>query len=68
MQDTFRSRYPGPYRAEETPGGYMVVAANGFALCYIYTYDTNWHAGKPVLTHAEGLALAKAIAERLSRD
>jgi hypothetical protein len=32
-------RFPAPWRASRMPGGYVVRAANGLALAYIYAHD-----------------------------
>ena len=59
----FRDRYPPPWRIEETPGGFKVVSANGFALAWVYSLDDGQQraASPNSLRHGEALALAKAI-------
>jgi hypothetical protein len=32
-------RFPSPWRADKTPGGYVVRDANGQALAYVYSRD-----------------------------
>lgn len=36
---TERRRFPAPWSARETPGGYCVQDANGVALAYVYAIE-----------------------------
>ena len=62
-QTSFRERYPPPWRVEEMPGEFSVVAANGITIAWIYSvHDGVQRAASPhSLRHVEALALAKAI-------
>ena len=37
-------RFPAPWTAQETPGGYKVVDATGQALAYVYARETKQQA------------------------
>ena len=60
---SFRERYPPPWRVDEMPGGFSVVAANGIRIVWIYSVDDGVQrsASPHSLSHVEALALAKAI-------
>ena len=66
MRETlgFRDRYPGPWKIENTPSGFKIVAGRT-TLLYIYVHTENWECvattGQHRLTWAEGLTLAEAI-------
>lgn len=55
------ARFPPPWRAEETGGGYKVVDKDGIALCYIYCGPSRW-TGDPTLSPDQGRRLAANIA------
>ena len=62
MGETFRERYPPPWRVDELSSGYRVVSSNGFTLAWIYSADGIERSATPeMLTHREALAMAKAI-------
>lgn len=63
MGRSIRERYPPPWEIEKIPAGFRVRAANGVALLYIYAPDeaTRKAIGGTGLSHAEALAIAKAI-------
>ena len=64
-EDTMTSarRFPPPWRAEKTPGGYVVRDAGGQALAHVYSRATESEArqGK-VLTQNEARRIAANIA------
>jgi hypothetical protein len=63
MPEPFRDRYPPPWRVDELSSGYRVVSSDGFTLAWIYSADGIARSADPEkLTHAEALAMAKAIA------
>jgi hypothetical protein len=56
-------RFPPPWRADRIPGGYVVRDANGRALAYIYSRDTEVEARQAkVLTKDEARRIAVNIA------
>ena len=56
-------RFPPPWRAEKIPGGYVVRDANGQALAYIYSRETEAEALQAkVLTKDEARRIAVNIA------
>jgi hypothetical protein len=64
MRDSFRERYPPPWRVDELSGGYRVISSNGFTLAWIYSADGIARSADPEkLTHTEALAMARAIVE-----
>ena len=40
-------RFPPPWRADKIPGGYVVRDANGQALVYLYSRDSEAEARQP---------------------
>jgi hypothetical protein len=57
-------RFPAPWRAERMPGGYVVRDANGQALVYIYSRETEVEAMQAkVLTKDEARRIAVNIAK-----
>jgi hypothetical protein len=57
-------RFPAPWRAERMPGGYIVCDANGQALAYIYSRETEVEAMQAkVLTKVEARGIAVNIAK-----
>jgi hypothetical protein len=44
MSEGSPRRFPPPWRADVMPGGYVVRDANGQALAYIYSRDTEVEA------------------------
>jgi hypothetical protein len=63
MTEYFCERYPPPRHVDELSGGYRVVSSNGFTLAWIYSADGVARSADPQkLTHAEALAMAKAMA------
>jgi hypothetical protein len=56
-------RFPAPWRADKMPGGYVVRDANGQALAYIYSRDSEAEAMQAkVLTKDEARRIAVNIA------
>jgi hypothetical protein len=56
-------RFPAPWYADKTPGGYVVRDANKQALAYIYSRDTDAEAMQAkVLTPGEARRIATNIA------
>jgi hypothetical protein len=56
-------RFPAPWRADKIPGGYVVRDANGQALTYIYSRDSEAEALQAkVLTKDEARRIAVNIA------
>jgi hypothetical protein len=56
-------RFPAPWRADKTPGGYVVRDANGQALAYIYSRDSEAEALQAkVLTKDEARRIAVNVA------
>jgi hypothetical protein len=52
-------RFPSPWRADKTPGGYVVRDANGQALAYLYSRDNETDARQAkVLTNDEARRIA----------
>ena len=57
-------KLPAPWRAEQTPSGYVVKDANGQALCYNYSRETESDAQiAKVLTEDEARRIAANIAK-----
>ena len=57
-------RFPAPWTAEQTPGGFKVVDANGQALAYVYARETKAQADTAkVLTMDEARRVAANIAK-----
>jgi hypothetical protein len=57
-------RFPAPWRADRMPGGYVVRDANGQALVYIYSRETEAEAMQAkVLTQDEARRIAVNIAK-----
>ena len=64
MRDSFRERYPPPWRVDELESGYRVVSSNGFTLAWVYSADGITRSADPhKLTHGEALAMARAIVQ-----
>jgi hypothetical protein len=62
MTDSPR-RFPTPWRADKMPGGYVVRDANGQALAYLYSRDSEADARQAkVLTADEARRIAANIA------
>jgi hypothetical protein len=56
-------RFPSPWRASRMPGGYVVRAANGLALAYIYAHDDEVETRQAkVLTRDEARRIAINVA------
>jgi hypothetical protein len=56
-------RFPAPWRADKIPGGYVVRDANGQALAYIYSRESEAEALQAkVLTKDEARRVAVNIA------
>jgi hypothetical protein len=56
-------RFPPPWRADRIPGGYVVRDANGQAIAYIYSRETEAEARQAkVLTADEARRIAINIA------
>jgi K+/H+ antiporter YhaU regulatory subunit KhtT len=56
-------RFPPPWRTDKIPGGYVVRDANGQALAYIYSRDSEAEAMQAkVLTKDEARRIAVNIA------
>jgi hypothetical protein len=56
-------RFPPPWRTDKIPGGYVVRDANGQALAYIYSRDSEVEAMQAkVLTKDEARRIAVNIA------
>jgi len=57
-------RFPAPWTAEQTPGGFVVRDANGQAIAYVYARDTAADAHiAHVLTTDEARRIASNIAK-----
>jgi hypothetical protein len=54
-------RFPAPWRAERTPGGWQVLDATGRSLAYVYAEDRP-DANNDKLTVDEGRRIAAQIA------
>jgi hypothetical protein len=65
-------RFPAPWRADTIPGGYVVRDANGQAIAYIYSRETEVEARQAkVLTADEARRIAINIArlpDQVSRN
>jgi hypothetical protein len=61
MEAMTARRFPPPWRADKMPGGYVVRDANGQALAYIYSRDSEAEAMQ-VLTKDEARRIAINIA------
>jgi hypothetical protein len=56
-------RFPAPWRADKMPGGYVVRDANGQALAYLYSRDSEAEALQAkVLTADEARRIAINVA------
>ena len=56
-------RFPPPWRADKSPGGYVVRDANGQALVYVYSRDNDAEALQArVLTKDEARRIAINVA------
>jgi hypothetical protein len=56
-------RFPAPWRADKIPGGYVIRDANGQALAYIYSRESEAEALQAkVLTKDEARRMAVNIA------
>jgi hypothetical protein len=56
-------RFPAPWRADKIPGGYVIRDANGQALAYIYSRESEAEALQvKVLTKDEARRIAVNIA------
>ena len=63
MSETFRERYPPPWRVDELSSGYRVVSSNGYTLAWIYSAEGIERSADPErLTHREARTMAEAIA------
>jgi K+/H+ antiporter YhaU regulatory subunit KhtT len=61
-------RLPAPWRAERIPGGYVVRDANGQALAYVYSRETEAEAMQAkTLTEDEARRVAANIVPELLR-
>lgn len=60
---SIRTRFPGPWKAEETPGGFRVVDASATPLAYLYAPAEGRESALPgrTLSRAEARAIAEAI-------
>lgn len=68
MAASIRERYPPPWRVEQIPGGFRVVASNCVPVAYVYGLAGHARSAAPnSLTPAEALAIAQAIS-RLADD
>jgi K+/H+ antiporter YhaU regulatory subunit KhtT len=57
-------RFPAPWRADKMPGGYVVRDANGQALVYLYSRDSEAEALQAkVLTADEARRIAVNVAK-----
>jgi K+/H+ antiporter YhaU regulatory subunit KhtT len=57
-------RFPAPWRADKMPGGYVVRDANGQALVYVYSRDSEAEAMQAkVLTADEARRFAINVAK-----
>jgi hypothetical protein len=57
-------RFPAPWRADKMPGGYVVRDANGQALVYLYSRDSEAEAMQAkVLTADEARRIAINVAK-----
>jgi hypothetical protein len=69
MAYAFHDRYPPPWHVDELPSGYRVVSSNGCTLAWIYSAEgITRSADSEKLTHAEALAMAKAITMLVTVD
>lgn len=64
MIASIRKRFPGPWRADKIPEGYVVTDNAGARLAYVYAPPASVASAIPVrsLTNAEARAIARAIA------
>ena len=64
ISDAPRRRFPAPWSARETPGGWKIVDANGVAVAYVYAVDERRRIalGNDALTHDEARRIARGIA------
>lgn len=62
-QATIRERFPPPWRAEPTGGGFQVLDSRDVVVAYVYSRDDVRSVGNKVyLTTEEARAVAMAIA------
>ena len=61
---SIRDRFPAPWRAERTPGGYRVLDRNDTPLVHVYAAsdEERRQVSSQGLTPAEARAIAQAIA------
>jgi hypothetical protein len=57
-------RFPAPWRADTIPGGYVVRDANGQAIAYIYSRETEVEARQAKVSIADE---ARRIAVNIAR-
>ena len=60
---SIRARFPAPWRAEKTLGGYRIKALNGENIAYVYEEDEP--VRRSIVNHvtpSEARSIAKAIA------
>jgi hypothetical protein len=63
MEAMTSRRFPAPWRAEKIPGGYVVRDANGQAIAYIYSRESEAEALQAkVLTKDEARPIAVNVA------
>jgi hypothetical protein len=56
---SIRERFPGPWRVEETHGGhFVVVAANGSRLAWVYVASQSWQHDGLAVSEARAVAVA----------
>jgi hypothetical protein len=61
-------RFPAPWRADRIPGGYVVRDANGQAIAYIYSRETENEAQQAkVLTADEARPIAIILRQAQDR-
>jgi hypothetical protein len=62
LPDPPRRRFPAPWRAVSTPGGWRVEDATGMALAYVYGDDAPEGVNQRKLTRDEARRIAAGIA------